>query len=87
MISIVIAILITILFVFFDQIESKWEERRWQNMINWILIQQILLTILALAVFIGGIIGAIRVIPEINEIVRNSVDEKKSCDGSRNSKS
>lgn len=29
--SIAIIILLTILFVFFDRIESNWEERRWQE--------------------------------------------------------
>lgn len=52
-------------------------------MINWVLIQQIVLTIIVIAMFIGGVVALKRVIPEINEIVNSYDDEKKSRDGSR----
>lgn len=48
---------------------------------NWLIVQQIVISIMAVAVILSGIIGLIRVIPEINRICR---DEKNSCDGGRN---
>lgn len=52
---------------------------------NWILIQQIIVSIMAVVVILSGLIGLIKVVPEINQIVRDS-DEggKNSCDGGRN---
>lgn len=56
-------------------------------MINWVLIQQIVLTILVIIMLIVVIVALIRVVPEINQIVNDAMDEdeKKSCDGRRNS--
>ena len=48
---------------------------------NWIMIQQIVISIMAVVVILSGIIGLIKVVPEINKIVEN---EKNSCDGGRN---
>lgn len=50
---------------------------------NWILIQQIVVSIMAVVVILSGIIGLIRVVPEINKIVEN---EKNTHDGSREQK-
>lgn len=52
---------------------------------NWILIQQVVVSIMAVVVILSGIIGLIKVVPEINQIVKDSdEDEKNSCDGGRN---
>ena len=50
---------------------------------NWVLIQQIVLTILAVTFLIIAVIALIKVVPEINQIVRDAAleDEKNSCDG------
>ncbi|HJE96547.1 MAG TPA: hypothetical protein K8V00_02910 [Ligilactobacillus acidipiscis] len=53
---------------------------------NWILIQQIVISIMAVVVILSGIIGLIRVIPEINAIC-NGFEDEKSRDGSRDSNS
>lgn len=49
---------------------------------NWVLIQQIVMTILAMMFLIIAVIALIRVVPEINEIVRKAAleDEKKDRD-------
>ena len=40
---------------------------------------------MAVGVILSGIIGLIKVVPEINQIVKDSdEDEKNSCDGGRN---
>lgn len=51
-------------------------------MINWVLVQQIVLTILAITMFIVAVVALIRVIPEINKIVNDAMeeDEKNSRD-------
>lgn len=52
---------------------------------NWILIQQVVVSIMAVVVILSGLIGLIKVVPEINQIVKDSdEDEKNSCDGGRN---
>ncbi|MBN7275541.1 hypothetical protein GNF18_10350 [Ligilactobacillus pobuzihii] len=51
-----------------------------------ILIQRIVISLLALSVVIGGVIGLIKVVPEINQICDGYADEK-SRDGSRDSNS
>lgn len=48
---------------------------------NWLIVQQIVISIMAVVVILSGIVGLIRVVPEINRICR---DEKNSCDGGRN---
>ena len=50
---------------------------------NWVLIQQIVMTILTAIFLIIAVISLIKVIPEINKIVRDAAieDEKNSCDG------
>ena len=47
---------------------------------NWVLIQQIVLTSLLVIFLIIAVISVIRVIPEINQIVRDAAleDEKNS---------
>ncbi|WEV56160.1 hypothetical protein [Ligilactobacillus acidipiscis] len=37
---------------------------------NWILIQQIVVSIMAVVVILSGVIRLIKVVPEINEICR-----------------
>lgn len=51
---------------------------------NWILIQQIVVSIMAVVVILSGVIGLIKVVPEINRICNDEKDEKNSCDGGRN---
>ena len=51
-----------------------------------ILIQRIVVSLLALIVIIGGVIGLIKVVPEINQICDESANEK-SRDGRRDSNS
>ena len=47
---------------------------------NWILIQQVVVSIMAVAVILSGIIGLIKVVPEIDHIIEN---EKNTHDDSR----
>ena len=44
---------------------------------NWILIQQVVVSIMAVVVILSGIIGLIKVVPEINQIVKDSDEDKK----------
>ena len=50
---------------------------------NWVLIQQIGMTILAVILLIIVVISLRKIIPEINQIVRDSEEQEKSRDGSR----
>lgn len=48
---------------------------------NWILIQQVVISIMAMVVILSGAIGLIKVVPEINAICRG--EQKNTHDGSR----
>lgn len=51
---------------------------------NWVLIQQIGMTILVVILLIIAVISLWKVVPEINRIVREAAEEdEKSRDGSR----
>lgn len=48
---------------------------------NWILIQQVVVSIMAVFVILIGVIGLIKVVPEINSICRG--EQKNTHDSSR----
>lgn len=50
---------------------------------NWVLAQQIGMTILVVILLVVVAISLRKVIPEINQIVRDSEEQEKSRDGSR----
>lgn len=44
-------------------------------MINWILVQRVTLSVLIILMLIVGVTALIRVIPEINQIVNDAMEE------------